>query len=149
MNGGALHRLANSASAAPANYDIGRSSSGIYGNNSSSSSSDYADWQPQMRKVNSSGYLNSIFKQQQQQLNQPLDSFSSNNNTSSVTKQQRSYNTSGRPVKQQPLDSVIGQKQASLLKQQQVVAGAPAYRSYDSSNGWLRSPSLNAIPICL
>lgn len=54
--------LRQPAGMASSNYDIGRSSSGIYGNNSSSSSSDYADWQPQMRKVNSSGYLNSIFK---------------------------------------------------------------------------------------
>ena len=44
-------------------YDIGRSSSGIYGNNSSnSSSSDYVDWHPQMRKVNSSSYLSSMFR---------------------------------------------------------------------------------------
>lgn len=43
-------------------HDIGRSSSGIYGINSGSSSSEYADFQPQVRKVNSSGYLNSIFK---------------------------------------------------------------------------------------
>lgn len=76
-NGLALHRV--SSSMANSNYDIGRSSSGIYGNNSSSSSSDYADWHPQMRKVNSSGYLNSIFKNH---ISSPVDPF--NNHHSNV-----------------------------------------------------------------
>jgi len=61
---GAAHQQAAPVDSLPNEnaYDMGRSSSGIYGNNSSSSSCDYADWHPQVRKVNSSGYLNSIFK---------------------------------------------------------------------------------------
>lgn len=94
--GSGFLRQAAGAGMASSNYDIGRSSSGIYGNNSSSSSSDYADWQPQMRKVNSSGYLNSIFKshrgspseifnahpQQQQQLSNKPTKLPTNNHNS-------------------------------------------------------------------
>lgn len=81
------------ACAAISNYDIGRSSSGIYGINSSSSSSDYADWQPQIRKVNSSGYLNSIFKNHRSSpietfaTHQPLNSSASKTNHNSNNNQ--------------------------------------------------------------
>lgn len=57
IGGGQSHKLGLTC-----NYDLGRSSSGIYGNNSSSSSSDYVYWQPALRKGSSSGYLNSVFR---------------------------------------------------------------------------------------
>lgn len=160
---GNLHRVASSM--ANSNYDIGRSSSGIYGNNSSSSSSDYADWHPQMRKVNSSGYLNSIFKSHIATAGSPIDLFNNNhalnknqiagsgtgayNNTGKhQLKQTRNYATS-RTLKSAPPVSALSKQQQQHHQQQQqqqqkqkhhqvassIVNGGPTYPSYDSSNG--------------
>lgn len=145
--GGPGARVASSMAAA--NYDIGRSSSGIYGNNSGSSSSDYADWHPQMRKVNSSGYLNSIFKHQQQQ---PVGSASSqlvldpyeppgkaapplrytnNNNLKMQTNNKTSRTLKSMGAGSRPASTLA--KQAHQVTSS--VINGPAYRSYDSSNG--------------
>jgi hypothetical protein len=145
--------------------DLGRSSSGIYGLNSGSSSSEYADWQPQVRKVNSSGYLNSVFKSHQQlgklvaapdgQLAPPNGSGGSNNNnnsnnvkttyhasndTSKTGTQVRNY--AARSLKStQVMSQEGGAKPAAPSapagKKQSAasVLNGPAYRSYDSSNG--------------
>lgn len=89
------------SSVANSNYDIGRSSSGIYGNNSSSSSSDYADWHPHMRKVSSSGYLNSVFKNY---IASPvIDSLNTNplNNNNGNSKAIHGYNNNGKQQPQQ------------------------------------------------
>lgn len=159
--GGNINRVASHI--ANSNYDIGRSSSGIYGNNSSSSSSDYTDWHPQMRKVNSSGYLNSIFKSH---LSSPVDPFNhqsnalknnnnnitmasnrtnasyvGNNNSKQLLQQQQQQqprNGTSRTLKTSSRQSTTS---ASLSKQQQQkqvassVVNGPTYRSYDSSNG--------------
>jgi len=156
--GGALHRVGSSM--ASSNYDIGRSSSGIYGNNSSSSSSDYTDWHPQMRKVNSSGYLNSIFKTHAPA---PVDPFNGNpltGNTGSSqmaahsynNKQQQSRNFVSRTLKSNRPASVLSKQQLQhrhLHQQAQIhhpvassIVNGPTYRSYDSSNGELNDSIL-------
>lgn len=111
-----LHRV--SSSMANSNYDIGRSSSGIYGNNSSSSSSDYADWHPQMRKVNSSGYLNSIFKNH---ISSPVDPFNSHhhNQHSNMLKN----NNSTKPALSSGTN--VYNKQTLQQQQQQQRNGTP------------------------
>lgn len=101
------------------NYDIGRSSSGIYGNNGSSSSSSdsYADWQPPnnhhhnrqpplihtpIRKVNSSGYLNSIFKNTHNLIVAPNNKNNNNNNN---------INNKGSQESKSPLSTTTNQHQ--------------------------------------
>lgn len=149
------------------NYDIGRSSSGIYGANSnSSSSSDYADWHPQMRKVNSSGYLNSIFKNHHHHYAAALDSpygagavgheqqahvapkqlktkptahssSSSNNNSSSASSAESRAFVASRTLGPSRSASVLSKQQQLQSHGQILLNGGPAYRSYDSSNGKL------------
>lgn len=151
-SGGNLHRITSSM--ANSNYDIGRSSSGIYGNNSSSSSSDYADWHPQMRKVNSSGYLNSIFKSHMASASSPIDLFNTNhalNNNHLITgggiynngkhhvKQARNYATSRILKSSPPISALTKQQQQQQQQTHHQVASSmvngPSYPSYDSSNG--------------
>lgn len=140
--------------------DIGRSSSGIYGINSGSSSSEYADWQPQVRKGNSSGYLNSIFKSQLNKVattgqpalgsNPQMEPLNNNNNnsgktahgynnnlneTSKTSSQVRNYASrtlkSTQVMNQESTNTVANKKQTATSS----VINGPDYRSYDSSNG--------------
>lgn len=138
-------------------YDVGRSSSGIYGNNSSSSnSSDYADWQPQMRKVNSGGYLNSIFKSHlisSAPMGVAADLYGATATTGSGKSRNSASNhyapsmVASRPL-QSHMATLSKQDQGKQSKQQQqqqlqqqeaqqvgsAVDGPSADRSYDSSS---------------